>query len=189
MAVDYWDELTRELVIDEKKYDVDTGRWVRNVSAPKTPEPSLDEAYKRWKKVVTVSQEPKTGYVTVAVEHQSPDLAKQWVEWIVRDLNELLRKQDTEQAQQAIAYLTEQVAKTPYAELQKMLFELIQSNIETTMLVNARPEYVYKVVDPAYVPTEPDSPSRAVICIQITLLGGIFSTLLVVLSYYFRRTT
>ena len=58
------------------------------------------------------------------------------------------------EAGKSIEYLKQQVANTSLADLQAMFFELIQSQTETVMLAEVRPEYVFKTIDPAVVPEE-----------------------------------
>ena len=67
-----------------------------------------------------------------------------------------------------------------------MFFELIQSQTETVMLAEVRPEYVFKTIDPAVVPEEKSKPSRALICVLGTLLGGILGVVIVLIRHYAR---
>ena len=88
------------------------------------------------------------------------------------------------EAEKSIEYLKQQVANTSLADLQAMFFELIQSQTETVMLAEVRPEYVFKTIDPAVVPEEKSKPSRALICVLGTLLGGIFGVMTVLVRHY-----
>ena len=119
-----------------------------------------------------MSEDKQTGYVTVSIDHQSPVVAAQWVNWLVEDVNAAVKAQDVSEAEKSIEYLKQQVANTSLADLQAMFFELIQSQTETVMLAEVRPEYVFKTIDPAVVPEEKSKPSRALICVLGTLLGG-----------------
>ena len=65
-----------------------------------------------------------------------------------------------------------------------MFFELIQSQTETVMLAQVRPEYVFKTIDPAVVPELKSKPKRALICVLGTLLGGMLSVLIVLVRHY-----
>ena len=94
-----------------------------------------------------------------------------------------MKMQDVTEATKSIEYLKQQVANTSLAELQAMFFELIQSQTETVMLAEVRPEYVFKTIDPAVAPEEKSGPNRALICIVGTLLGIVIGSILVL----FRR--
>lgn len=186
MAVDKWDPFSRDITFDPEIYDASSKEWVREVEAPRLPRPSAQEAHKAFSDIFDVSQDKQTGYVTVSVEHQSPEVAAQWVNWLVEDVNSTVRAQDVAEAEKSIEYLREQVTNTSLADLQAVFFDLIQSQTETVMLAEVRQEYVFKTIDPAVAPEEKTKPNRALICVLGTLLGGMLSTLIVLIRHYAR---
>jgi len=184
MAAKSWNANTGELSFDADLYDAKTQTWVREVDPPKQAQPTLQEAHKAFTEILAVSEDKETAFVTVSIEHLSPLIAQQWVTWLVDDINQAVKDQDVEEANRSIDYLKEQVANTALADLQTMFFELIQSQTETVMLAQVRPEYVFKTIDPAVVPEEKSKPSRALICVLGTLLGGMLGVLLVLVRHY-----
>lgn len=184
MAVESWDKSSGDLVFDSKVYDAASMKWVRPIDSSKSPEPSAQEAHKAFSSILSISQDKQTGYVSVSIEHQSPIVAAEWVNWLVEDVNAAVKAQDVEEATKSIEYLSQQIAKTSLADLQAMFFELIQSQTETVMLAEVRPEYVFKAIDPAVVPEERSKPSRALICILGTLLGGMLGVVTVLIRHY-----
>ena len=52
------------------------------------------------------------------------------------------------------------------------------------MLAKGSPEYILRTLDPAVVPEKKSRPSRALICVLGTLLGGILSVLVVLIRRY-----
>ena len=97
--------------------------------------------------------------MTISIEHQSPIIAAQWVNWLVEDVN-AVKAQEVAEAEKSIEYLKQQVANTSLADLQVMFFELIQSQTETVMLAEVRPEFVFKTIDPAVAPEEKANPGE-----------------------------
>jgi uncharacterized protein involved in exopolysaccharide biosynthesis len=186
MAVESWESGSGDVIFDPKSYDAASKTWVRDVEPPKSPAPSAQEAHKAFLAVLGVSQDKQTGYVTVSIEHQSPIVAAQWVNWLVEDVNAAVKAQDVSEAEKSIEYLKQQVANTSLADLQAMFFELIQSQTETVMLAEVRPEYVFKTIDPAVIPEEKSKPSRALICVLGTLLGGMLGVVIVLIRHYVR---
>jgi capsular polysaccharide biosynthesis protein len=186
MAVQSWDAGSGQIVFDPNDYDADTGTWVRDVDLPKRPRPSLLEAHEAFLDILSVSEEKQTGYVTVSVDHYSPAVAAKWVNWLVEDVNEVVKAQDVAEAKKSIEYLRQQVANTSLADLQAMFFELIQSQIETVMLAEVRPEYVFKTIDPAVVPEEKTKPSRILIFTLGALLGAMLGGLIVLVRHFVR---
>ena len=92
------------------------------------------------------------------------------------------------EAEKSIQYLKQQIANTSLADLQVMFFELIQSQTETVMLAEVRPEYVFKTIDPAVVPELKSKPRRAIICILGTLLGGVIAVGIALIRYFLDQT-
>jgi uncharacterized protein involved in exopolysaccharide biosynthesis len=186
MAVEAWDAGSGDIVFDGESYDAASKTWVREVEPPKSAAPSAQEAHKEISEILGVSQDKQTGYVTVSVDHQSPLVAAQWVNWLVEDVNAAVKAQDVAEAEKSIEYLREQVTNTSLADLQAVFFDLIQSQTETVMLAEVRQEYVFKTIDPAVAPEEKSKPSRALICVLGTLLGGMLGVVIVLIRHYAR---
>jgi len=182
MAAESWDIDTDELGFDDDVYDVESNTWVRDVDPPKQPKPSLQEAHEEFIEILGVSEDTDTGFVTVTIEHISPTIAQRWVTWLVDDINKAVRDQDVAQANRSIDYLREQVATTALSELQSVFFELIQSQTETVMLAQVRPEYVFKTIDPAIIPEEESKPNRLLIVVVGVLLGAVLGMTTVLLK-------
>ena len=69
--------------------------------------------------------------------------------------------------------------QTSLAEIRNALSDLIKQQTQTLMLVEANENYIFKVIEPPYVPEMKSGPSRALICILGTLLGSILSIFLI----------
>jgi len=184
MAAKSWDLASGKLVINEAAYNVVSQKWLREVVFPRNPQPSAQESYKKFVTHLSVSTDKSSGLITISISHLSPIIAQEWVTWLIEDINNTMRAQDIAEAERSIEYLKEQVEATSLSDLQSMFYELIQSQTETIMLAQVRPEYVFKVVDPAIVPEVKAGPKRAQISMLGSLLGGVLSVLLVLLRHY-----
>lgn len=172
IAAEGWNAESGELQFDSDVYDVAAKRWVRNVRPPKKTIPSLQEAYKEFVDILSVVQDKKSGFVKVSVEHYSPTIASQWVEWLVEDVNSTIMQKDVSEAEQAISFLNKQIQSTSLAELQIVFFRLIEEQTKTVMLANVTSEYVFSTVDPAIAPEIKAKPKRSLIVLLGMLLGG-----------------
>ena len=177
-----WDSETGELIIDPEDYDRVLGKWIRDVSPPKKTVPSLQEAYKEFEKILSVTQNKKNGLVTVAIEHYSPTVAKQWVDWLIDNLNASIMLKDVAEAEQAIEYLNKQIENTPLADMRNVFFSLIEEQTKTVMLARVSNEYLFKTIDPAFVPEEKSKPHRSLIVLASAILAGLLSIIWVVLT-------
>lgn len=187
MAVEKWNAGDNTLQFDNEMYEVATGEWIREVDFPKQPQPSVQEAHLVFKQILSIAQDKESSFVTLAIEHQSPYVAAQWVSWLVEDMNNALRDNDIAQAERSIAYLQSEINNTSLSEMRSSLFELIQSQTQTIMLANASPEYIFKTVDPAVVPELKAKPKRALIVVLGTMLGGMLAVLIVLIRHFVNK--
>ncbi len=183
-AAEGWDMGSNQLEINSDIYDVDSLLWVRDAPAGKTVEPSGWELFKKFSGMFSVSEDKKTGMVSISVEYFSPELAKEWVDRLVIGINQHMQSRKLEKVNINIQYLEAQIQKTSIAEMREVFYTIIEEQIKSKMLAEASPEYAFVTVSPAMVPEEKSQPKRALICILGTLLGGMLATLIVLVRHY-----
>lgn len=185
MAVQSWNHKTGILIYDEDIYDETSNAWLREASYPKKIIPSAQESFLIFKSQhLSLSEDKKTGFISVAISHQSPYVAKKWVEILIEEINTFYRQKDKLEAQKAVAYLNKQIAKTNLSEIKQIMAELVQQETQKLTLIEANESYVFEYIDPPVVMERKSEPSRAIICILGALLGGMFSILIVLIRYY-----
>lgn len=188
MAAKEWQRDTNTLIYDEDIYLQSENKWVREVEPPFKPEPSMQEAYKKFKEVVTTTTDTDTSMVTLSVEHLSPFIAQQWVSWLIADINQTMKERDVVEANKSIEFLTQQIEQTKIADIKAVLYGLVEEQAKTIMFANVRTEYVFKTIDPAIAAEEKFKPKRALIAILGMLLGAIFSLMVVLTRRFLRKT-
>ena len=189
MAAEGWDRGTGKVLIDDSLFDVKTATWVRDVSEEFQVKPSVQEAHESFKGFLSVTEDTKTGFVTVAVTHYSPTVARDWVALVVKGVNEAVRARDVEEAEKSMAFLNQQRLKTNLVSLTEVFAELIEQQTKTVMLANASDEYVFQVIEPPVAPELKSEPKRALICVLGTLLGGMLAVLFVLIRHYTGKET
>ncbi|MCS6153476.1 LPS O-antigen length regulator [Shewanella baltica] len=187
MAVEKWDRDADKLIYDPELYNEQTSTWVREVKAPFKPEPSMQEAYKVFSKMIAVNKAKETGMVTISVEHLSPAVAQQWVAWLIQDINKVMKDRDVAEANRSSEFLNKQIALTNVADIRTILYKLVEEQAKTIMFAEVRDEYVFKTIDPALVPEEKAKPKRALICVLGTLLGGMLGVMIVLVRHFVRK--
>jgi len=173
MASEGWDLATDTLLIDPKKYDTKSNKWVRQVEAPFKPKPSLLEAHAEFVKLLEVEQDPKSKFVKLSLDFYSPFLAAEWTEKLVKKLNDRIRNMDLAEADRSIVYLQKMAAEIQLAELKNVFSTLVEEQLKSKMLATVKKDYVFEVVDPAVAPELKSKPKRALIVIVAGFLGGI----------------
>lgn len=175
VAVDYWDMSTGEVVYDSAIYDAASQNWVREVSPPRQQEPTTWEIVNELRKVLSISSDTATGIITLSIEHQSPLKAKRWVDWLTEDINNEMRRRDIEEARRSISYIEKELEYASLAYSQQVYASLLEQQTQTIVLANVRPEYVFRVIDPAVIPEQHAKPKRSLIVSVGVVLGGVLS--------------
>lgn len=179
-----WEPDANKINYDSNLFDIEKNQWVRQVSFPYKNIPSALESYAAFLNHVSVSIEKSTGFVTVTVDHVSPYIAKDWVTIMISEVNKHFRDQDQESAMKAIDYLNTQIVKTNVVEVRQVLSQLLQSQIQTSMLTESNEDYVFSYLDPAVAPDFKYGPSRLFIVILASIIGSIVGVILVFLKAY-----
>ncbi len=177
MAAKKWDPITDTLEYDADVYDIDRKVWTRRVDPPQTPEPSPQTLYKHFDEMFVADKDKLTGLIKVSLLHPSPKLAQEWLNQMIIDVNEEIRRRDIEEASRSIQYLQKKVEETNISELKSLFYSLIEEQTKTLLLANVKKEYALKMIDPPYAPEEKSSPRRAVIVLFMTFAGVLLSIL------------
>ncbi|MFB2659182.1 Wzz/FepE/Etk N-terminal domain-containing protein [Shewanella mangrovisoli] len=187
MAAKKWDRDADKVVYAPELYNEQTNTWVREVKAPFKAEPSMQEAYKEFSKIIAINKDKESGMVTISVEHLSPTVAQQWVTWLIQDINKVMKDRDVAEAYRSTEFLNKQIALTNVADIKTVLYKLIEEQAKTIMFAEVRDEYVFKTIDPAFAPEEKAKPKRALICVLGTMLGGMLGLMLVLVRHFMRK--
>lgn len=187
LAIDKWDPRSGGVRYDPEIYDAQTQTWVREVRHPKQTIPTAWELVEKLREILRISQDTATGIVSLTIEHQSPVVAKNWVDWLIEDINNEMRRRDIEEAERSIQYIENEFEKARLANTQQVYASLLEQQTQTIMLANVRPEYVFRVLDPAVIPEQRAKPSRTLIVIIGTFLGGFVSVFIVIIVNAFRK--
>jgi len=187
-AADGWNKGSNELQIDSDIYDVSKNQWlVEDDDTGELGPPSSWKLFEKFSEKLAVSENKKSGLLSVSIEYYSPQIAKQWLDLYVAAINDYMQKRKMAKVTRNIKYLEAQIKKTNIAEMQEVFYTIIEEQIKSKMLAEASPDYAFVVVSPSMVPEEKSQPKRALICILGTLLGGMLSVLWVLVMHYGRK--
>ncbi len=187
IAADKWNSRDNRIIYDNELYDENQGNWVREVKYPFKPKPSMQEAFKKFKKIMSVSVDKESGLVKVSVEHVSPIIAQQWVEWLVEDINEVMKQRDVTDAKKSVEFLNATISQTNVADIRTILYKLIEEQTKIIMFAEVRNEYVFNTIDPAVIPEEKFKPRRALICAVGFVMGAILAGMFILLRHFMKK--
>lgn len=150
------------------------------------PGPTLQDAYKRFStKVFSAREDRKTGLVIVTVEWRDPALAASWANGIVAEANRVIAGQIVDETKKNLDFLNKELEETNTLELRKIIYSLIEKEIGKGMMARTRPDYAFRVLDPAVQPDDKlfVKPRRA-----LFTLGGLAMGVLAAISWALFRT-
>lgn len=185
MAVKKWIPEQNILIYDENLFDPKTKIWKRDVSYPRKIIPSNQEVFEEvYEKILDISMNKNTGFVSISINHKSPNIAKRWLDLIILNINESMRELDKQSSQRSIDFLNKSTESTSVRSINDVISVLLENQMQTLMLANSQKDYVFKIIESPIASEKKSGPSRAIICIIITLLGGLFSVCIVFLLHY-----
>ena len=185
IAIKSWNSETNTLIYDEKIYDTNSNTWIRDNSFSTQKIPSAQESFKKFKSDhFALSTDEDTYFTTLSIKHESPLIAKQWVELIVNEVNDFYRQKDKLATEAAASYLNKQISMTGLSEIKQVLAQLLQEETKKVTLIEANQFYVFDYIDPPVAMEQKSEPKRLLICIFSSLLGMVLSILLVLIRHY-----
>jgi len=142
--------------------------------------PNLWRGYERFdKQVRSVVQDAETGLVTVSIDWTNAQLASDWANALVAEVNADMRNRAIEQSQKNIEFLRGQLKNTNEVELRTAAFGLMEAEMKNAMLSAVRSEFAFEVIDPAIAPEKPSWPNRILLA-ALGLFAGFATGLVLV---------
>ncbi len=185
MAAQELNEDNGKLIIDQSIYDTNKNIWVSNKYD--TNGPSIHEVYEEFLTYLAIEKDKLTGFISISITSPSPVNSRDWVTFLVEDINSVTKNKDLNDSNKALAYLNEQVSKTSLTELREVFYSIIESELRTKMLASISDEYLFSVIDKPIIAEEKESPNRIFISIVGFLMGLILSLTYVLISAFIRE--
>jgi uncharacterized protein involved in exopolysaccharide biosynthesis len=125
----------------------------------------------------------KSGLVTLSISWKKPEVAAQWANDLVKQLNDQLREQAIADSKKRIGYLEQELAKTSLQDMRAVLYNLLESEKQKAMLANVNEDFALEVIDPAVTPEIREKPKRKL----IVALGGVCGGFLGIFAVFFAQ--
>jgi uncharacterized protein involved in exopolysaccharide biosynthesis len=140
---------------------------------------SLWLAVKQFRKdELNIAEDKIKGVTVISMNWTDPVTAARWANQFVALANELMRNRAIDDANRNIAYLNKQIEGTKEVELQRVMYNIVETQMKTLMLASGRNEYAFSVVDPAVAPEVRYSPRRTLIVLTGFALGVLIGSIL-----------
>jgi len=184
MAVEKWNKDSNELIYNNQIYDTKLKKWIIENKTSES-KPTAQQAYKKFQQNLLITHDIAKGFYRISIKHQSPYIAKEWLELIIKEINLDLRDKGKKEALLAIEFLTTQMSSANLSEIKNLLSNLIQNEIRKLTLIEANDEYVFKTLDPAHVPEIKSEPNRSFILFFGTIIGMLVGMFFVLSKAFF----
>lgn len=163
------------------KWDATTNKW--NVPASEIPTDARAYAYFDGR-VRKISEDKKTGLVTLTIDWFDREEAVAWAAELVRRVNEEMRSRTIAESTASLARLEQQAANTTVVAVQSSLAQLIEAELRRKTLASIRQDYVFRVVDPPAMPDKDDPvfPKKSFVILVAVALASLLIAVVVVLS-------
>lgn len=178
IAAKSYDVEGKKFIYDEKIYDINTNKWVREFNYPQKLEPSDAELALAFKDNFSASYEIKVKLIKLSYKSLSPEYSKKILQDLVYFFNEYLREFDISTSEMSISYLKKQLSLSKYGEVKLALQQIMEEQYKKLALAKTRKEYALRIIESPMIASKKSEPKRAVICLLFTLAGTLFSVLL-----------
>lgn len=158
-------------VLFESRWNPQAGAWKDGKEAPTL----ADGVEKFNERIRRVSEDRKTGLVTVRIDWTDRELAAQWANGMIRHLNEFMRRDAIATADKTIGFLEREIASNANVELRSALYRGVETQIHRKAIATVQDEFAYRIIDPAIVPDADRRifPRRSVFGIVGSVVGAI----------------
>lgn len=168
-------------VLFQSKWDLQDGTW-RNDSKAPTLADGVEEFNK---KIRRITEDRRTGLVTMRIDWTDPEMAAEWANGMIRHLNEFMRQDAIASAERTIGFLEREIASSANMELRAALYRAVETQIHRKTFATVQDEFVYRIIDPAIVPDFDRRifPRRSV----FGILGSVIGSMLIMTALLWRH--
>jgi uncharacterized protein involved in exopolysaccharide biosynthesis len=172
-------------VIFARKWDAKLARWTP--ADPKDWPDARDGVKYLIDKVRTVTEDKKSGLVTLTFEWKDAKTAADWANLYADRANEQIRTRALLEAQANVSFLEHELTTTTVVTLQQSIGRLLDTELQKLMLARENKEFAFRVIDRAEVPKWRVWPKRIQTVVLATVFGAVLATYLVFLRDAIRR--
>ena len=110
----------------------------------------VSKEFKKWH--FSLSEDKKTGFVTIKIKPKSPFVAKEWVELIIDEINIFYRQKDKSESEKSKRVILINNYMTNLSEVKGSCIKtLTKRETKKLSLIEARESYVFEYIDPPVV--------------------------------------
>ncbi|WP_457755611.1 Wzz/FepE/Etk N-terminal domain-containing protein, partial [Thermodesulfatator indicus] len=114
--------------------------------------PDINDGIRAFDDMLNISDDKKTGTITVSVTHPEPEKAKFLVECLLKTLKEHMTREAINLSEKNIQVIKKELKRTSDPTIQQKLYSLMAKQIETITTAKVSENFAFKIIDPPRVP-------------------------------------
>lgn len=139
---------------------------------------SYEELHNIFLRDINVSSNKANNTTRISMYNFSAENSYKLLKFVIKSLNNYIRDKEVERFDNQTLFLEEKLFKTQHPDIRLIIAELIESNIQKSMISANSDEYVFIYIDSPRIPENKSLPKRSLIIFIVTLLSFICSTIL-----------
>jgi LPS O-antigen subunit length determinant protein (WzzB/FepE family) len=178
MAFQSYDKSSQISIFNSNIFDTKLGKWKDGRM------PSKGQAFIAYKSMLSIRIDKFTNLITISIQHGSPKFAKEFLDLIIQEVNNLSRNRDLEKSQESLEYLYGQLNSVQQSDVRMAVTQLIEGQLKKEMMAYVAKNYILQPVDSPYIPEMRSYPQRTRIVVSWTLIGFLLSLIFVISRHY-----
>ncbi len=183
-AAKSFDLETNKIIYDQSLFDFSEKKWVRKINSTKygTIIPTDVEIYEEYfQKHLYVNKNRETGFIQITFEHVSPVFAKDFLDKLIFEINDIAKKGDKAEAERALLFLDEKLRNTENNEVRASLNNLIEIYLKKELLLNVSEHYMLEPIYLPYTPKIKSWPPRTLLAFLIVSISMFIVIIVIIL--------
>lgn len=179
-----WNQSENAIKYDKKIFNNQDNKWVKEVNSSRLLKPSNQEAFEEYEKILLISEDKNTSFISMEIKHVSPYISQKWSQLIIQRINSHMRDLDKIEAINSIDFLNSSAQKAQLSGLKDVISNLLETQMRILTLAEASEYYIFKIISSPLAPEKKSGPSRAIICI-IGVFFGLFIGIVISLTAHY----
>jgi len=184
-AFEAWDKSSNEIFYNNESL-INTKEYIKNLNSLDTRVIS-DEIFNVYMDLIDLKKN-KNGVYTITFNYYSPHVAQEFLEILIRSVNEYIRINDLKKSDLAIKYLSSQLDTNTNNAVKDSVGKLIEANLNTKMLAMiSADDYVFELIEKPNLSGKKVYPSKTRILLLFSLIGFLISVSFVLILYFIKN--
>ena len=177
MAFESYDKASQKSNYNKSMYDTEKESWKDGMR------PTAQQVYQAYLSSLSIRIDKFTSFINIDISHGSPIFAKEFLELIIQEVNNISRIRDLNDAEESLTYLYGQLGSIQQSEVKVSVSQIIESQLKKQMMASIKKNYILEPIDSAFIPELRSSPQRTKIVIAWTIIGFILSIIMVIVRH------